>query len=275
MRRRRSALAAAAAAVSAALAVILAWPEVEAQGEDPLKPGAELKSDGTIVANLKPDDVTVTVAIAKNVTAKLDLKAKYPVRVDRSAKRGTDIRGIFSPGRPVIVLGRPSKLMQSASTPDRGIPRIAPYHALVIGDGFTPKDVLPAAKDKFGEKVRWFLTTVDRIEPPDVVWVREKEEKIVYQLVVGREDRVLTTAVYESANFKDGDLRRALLKGQPVRFRGKVEKAIYTDAKGNEVVEEADRKKAGVRAEVHVTPARLALLDPSFSYAYVETAGSD
>jgi DUF4097 and DUF4098 domain-containing protein YvlB len=59
-----------------------------------------------------------------------------------------------------------------------------------------------------------------------------------------------------------------------VRFKGKISTVLYIDSRGV-LVEEKDRRKAGVRAEVLVTPERLALLDPAYDYQYVETASGD
>ncbi len=256
---------------------------VASAGDDALKPGSELKSDGAIAGAPQPaaeggvaGGPFLPVAAGKNATVLLDLGAKFDVRVDRAVKRGPVATALFTAGKPITILGRPSRLMQNAADPNRGLPRIAPHHAVVLGEGFAPKDVLPAAKEKLGDKVQWFHATVDRVEGPDRVWVRSKEEKEILALDVGRDDRVLTTRVAASKDLADGvpALRAALAKGQPVRFRGTVKTVLYTDPKGK-LVDDADRRKAGVKAEIYLTPTRLVLLDATFAYGFVETAESD
>jgi hypothetical protein len=201
----------------------------------------------------------------------VDISGKFPVRLDKAVRPGTNGAALFKEGRKVAVLGRKATLQKSRTDP--GVPRVAPYHAIVIGEGFDPKEPLPAAKDKFGDAIEWFKGTIDGFEPPHTFWMKEdgKPPNSPGRFVtVGREDWVLTTTAYESADFQKGDLRRALVKGQAVRFRGKISTVLYTDPKGR-LVEESERRKSGVKAEVHLTASRLALIDPAFPYAFVET----
>jgi hypothetical protein len=258
----------AASLLAVALTVTLAFGADE---PDPLKVGSEFGNDGHILVPPKGDEQKMTVTVGKNVVAIVDISGKFPVRMDKAVRIGTGGAAIFKEGRKVAVLGRPSRLQRTRDDP--GVPRVAPYHAIVVGDGLEPKAVLPPAKEKFGDAVEWFKGTIDGFEPPYTFWMKEagKPENAQGRYVtVGRDEWILTTTAYESADFQKGDLRRALAKGQAVRFRGTITTVLYMDSKGR-LIEETERRKAGVKAEVHLTASRLALIDPTYPYAFVES----
>lgn len=267
------ALVAAVAAVGALLAPGGLAQDKGKGGDDPLKPNTEWAADGVIAETLKDNESEFKVACGKSVTVMIDLDVKkYAVRLDRAERRGPPPVGAFKLDRRATVLGR--EFEQQSRTPGGFITtalRVSPWSALVVGEGFEPKEVLPAAKAKFGEKIRWWKSKVARFDAPDNLWVKgdDGKERLV---TISRDDRMLVTAAYESDVFSSGgQLRKALAKGQPVRFKGMIQTVLYTDSKGKLV---DDTRKPGVRAEVHLAPARLALLDATYGYEMIETPES-
>ncbi|HVY60945.1 MAG TPA: hypothetical protein VHF22_04795, partial [Planctomycetota bacterium] len=264
------ALAAALAIVGAAGASGARAQDKGKEREDPLRPNAPYAADGVIQETLRDGEKELKVTLGKHATAILDLEGKYPIRVDRAETRGAPPVRVLRVDRRAMVLGRPFEAQQRAAGGIATVQhRIAPWHALVIGEGFEPDQVPPAAKSKFGDKTQWFKTSVVKFDLPNDLWVKDAAgvERLV---TVGQDDRILTTTAYESADFQSGDLRKSYAKGVVVRFKGTINSVIYYDQKGR-LVQDTEKRKAGNSAEIRIHLARLAFLDKAFPYETVET----
>jgi hypothetical protein len=273
MKRAELGAAAALAAVLAAALLAAAGASAQDKGkekEDPLRPNAPFAADGVIQETLKEKETELKVGVGKHAVAILDLTGKYPIRVDHVELRGPPPIRVLRVDRRAMVLARE---MEAQTRTPQGVvtiqKRLAPWHALAIGEGFEPDQPTAACKAKYGEKAQWWKTSIVRFDLPSDLWVKGADgvERLV---TVGQDDRILTTTAYESADFQTGDLRKWFAKGTPVRFKGTINAVLYYDSKGR-LVEDTEKKKQGNSAEIHMHVTRLAFTDKSFAYDVVET----
>lgn len=232
-----------------------------------LKPGERFAEDLFVAETPKEGDDAVRMTLGKGVTAVVDLQAKCPVRVDRAVRGGTRLDAIFPTGKRVAVLGKRMQSRPGARAIEAR--RIAPVHAVVVGDGLVPARVLPAARDKLGPDVEWFTGAVVRVERPNVVWLEVGSKELA--ITVGRDDRVLETELHKEGFAGNPDLRGGLAKGRLARVFGKISALAHFDRKGDEI-EGKDAAKRAARTEVRVAPERVVLLDPNYDYSFVEAA---
>lgn len=250
------AAALALALVAAIAAAGLAEDREKASGE--LKAGAEYAARGTIAEAPSPTAKLLVVSSGK-VTVSIALGGRFALRVDKVV-RAKDGAAAFPKGMRLAVLGKPSRLPDG---PNRTFRCQVTPTVVVVGEGYDPYGAeMPPPNPSFTPEPKWFVGPIDRFEAPGSVWIGRAGD---CQVALGGSGRALSTTVGDGSKLMEtADLRRLLEKGQPVRFRGKVEAVAWFDMKGQPIPESA-RGKPGARAEARLVPKKLMFLDGGWS----------